>query len=274
MARLAGIAALVLLLTPVSVAGAGALAPEYTSSEPADGEELHQAPETVTITFSEPLDEAASSIEVEDRCGNQIDDGNVQVSLNEMSVGIEETPSGRYTVSWVASGPAGVTGTSRGSFAFTVHAGRPCDGSSGGGNHMGHGGHQGNEGGRGEHRGGHGTGHGGKGSEHEGTGHITGGHGGSGSDHGGTHMSRGGSHASMNHGSGGHKDGHGGRHAGEGHGRHHGGARSDSGTEAPLASGTPLPRIAPDSVAVLLALLLCAAFGILGGWVLRVSAPK
>jgi methionine-rich copper-binding protein CopC len=266
-ARIIGLLALLLLVAVPAAAGASALAPEYRSSDPADGEKLHEAPETVTITFSEPVQEDGSTITISDHCGNRLDDKNLQVSLTEMSVGVAKTPAGHYEVEYVATGLAGATGSTEGSFGFTVHAGKTCSGTSGG-HHDGHGGTGGAETG-----GNHGA-HGGGGS-HDASGHDAhgststhsgGGHSehaaGSGADHGGMHEAK----------------GHG--HGDQGHGGHHkkvaagnqGGSLPD---QPQLAGGeTPLPRVNPDSIAVLLALLLAAGFGVLGGWVLRVSAPK
>src|SRR5687768_12967664 len=139
MARLALLALLALSLAAPAVAapaGAVALAPQYSSSEPADGEELHQAPDSVTATFTEPLDPSSEMI-VEDHCGTRLDDRNVEVSLNEMTVGIAKKPAGHYMVTYVAEGIGGATGSNQGKFSFKVHAGEPCGGSGSG--HDGHG---------------------------------------------------------------------------------------------------------------------------------------
>ena len=259
MARISALISLLLLLVlPATAAGAERLAPEYSSSDPADGEELHQAPQTVTITFSEPLQEGDSTIEVTDHCGNRVDDRNVQVSLNEMSVGIAKTPSGHYMVEYRATGLAGITGSSEGRFSFTVHAGKSC---SGGGGHGGHGGHMGGQGGGGHN--GHGD------SDHDMNRHTM--------HQGGGHSS--GTHTGSTHTEGEHSGiaGHNG-HDGDGHEDHHA-ARADQAADIDsnpelAAAQTPFPQLSPDSTAVILALLLCAGFGVLGGWVLRVSGPR
>jgi hypothetical protein len=42
-----------------------------------------------------------------------------------------------------------------------------------------------------------------------------------------------------------------------------------------IAAGqAPFPQLTPDSTAVLLALALAAGFGVLGGWLLRVSGSR
>ncbi|HEV3473118.1 MAG TPA: copper resistance CopC family protein, partial [Actinomycetota bacterium] len=143
-------AALVLALWMAAPAWA---APQRLSADPEPGAELHEAPERVTLSFSEPLD-GSSRIRVLDECRNRLDDDNTQIELNEMSIAIEETPSGTYTVAYVASG---VTGDAVESYEFTVlHAGPSCDGSGGHGGHGGGGG--GGEGGHGGGAGGHGGG--------------------------------------------------------------------------------------------------------------------
>ena len=261
MARIASLVFVALLAAPGAAAGAVApVAPEYASSEPADGAELHQAPDTVTATFSEPLD-PGSEMSVEDSCGNQIDDGNVEVSLTEMSVGIASKPSGRYHVAYVARGLAGATGSNEGHFTFTVHAGPDCKGGPGG-----HGNHDpGGKGGHGNHDPG-GNDHsshdpGGDGQQHSGT------HGADG-DHSGDHTGGSMTHSDHDPAAGG-----GDRNA---HASHGGRSSSNEvGDLAGIAAGqTPLPDLSPDSATVLLALLMCAAFGALGGWVLRVSAQR
>jgi methionine-rich copper-binding protein CopC len=98
-------------------------------SEPPDGAEVHEAPDEVSITFSEPLD-ASSEIKIFDECDRRLDDGNTQIDLNPttMRVGIALQPSGHYEVKYEATGVGGVTGTTTGAFHFVVHAGQGCDG--------------------------------------------------------------------------------------------------------------------------------------------------
>src|SRR5918996_243770 len=105
-------------------------APEYVSSEPGKGEQLHQAPGRVEITFSEPLD-PSSGLAVADECGRRVDDGEVEILANQMSVGIARSPAGEYTVRYTAVGVAGATGSSPGAYSFVVHAGPACGGGGG-----------------------------------------------------------------------------------------------------------------------------------------------
>ena len=233
------------------------MGPTYLSSEPASGEQLHQAPQEVSVSFSEPLDQS-SQLQIVDECGAPVNSGNTAVFGNEMSTGIVRTPSGTYTVEYKATGVGGVSGTTNGSFGFVVHAGTACDGSSGG--HHG-GGHSGGNGGGG------GGGHGGHqgGSDHSGhalfgddgtTAHSS--HDGAMSDHAGRHEAR--SH-----------DPH------EGDGKKHD-ARAEPSKDSPgtvdaSAGDTQDGGLLPAGRdAAMLGLSLTIALGLAGGWLLRVSA--
>lgn len=251
-------AALILALWAAAPAWAE---PQRLSADPEPGAELHEAPERVILSFSEPLD-GSSEIRVLDECRNRLDDGDTMIELNEMSIGIAKTPSGTYTVAYVASG---VTGDAVGSYEFTVlHAGPSCDG---GGGHGGHGGDDGDDGR------GHGGGHGGDDGD---DGHG-GGHGGDGAGHDGGHDDDG-EHAGVDH-DGMDMGGHAGhdmkkkkhRHNDK-HGHHKNGSKGgdDLGPQAVDVLPEP-PFPTPSGTAVLGALALASVFGALGGWVLRVS---
>ena len=256
---------------PVATSASAAVAPvapQYSSSDPADGDTMHQAPDQVTVTFSEPLDSSSEMI-VEDHCGNKLDDGNVEVSLNEMSVGIAKKPAGHYMVTYAADGVGGITGSTQGRFSFKVHAGESLCGDSGNGGHGGHGG-------SGSTTGGTHKGHGGSEGHDQGNGHS--GHSKGGHSAGGNQTTGGSEHTAHESGAGGSHMEHDAAAGSEaGHGEHadmKGGSseRDDQDLTGLAAGETPMPELNPDSTAVLLALLLCAAFGALGGWVLRISA--
>ena len=274
------IAAGILALAPFSAAVAAA-APQYTSSDPANGAELHEAPAAVSVSFSEPLD-AESELRVF-ACGKRVDDGGSTVTLNELEVSLASGPTGLYEARWVAKGFGGVTGTSAGLIEFTVgHGEVSC------GDHGSHGGHDGKG------KGGHdGKGHGGEGNGHEGKGHSGSGHSGSGhsegSGHSGSgHSGSGTSHSSGSHSSGsshsasdGHSDGghgsggdHGkGKGKSKGHGANHGNSETPADDEVAgnpnFAADGPLPIPTPEAGAVVLALLACIGLGITGGWLAR-----
>lgn len=238
-------------------------APQRLSADPEPGAELHEAPERVTLSFSEPLDDS-SRIRVLDDCRNRLDDGNTEIELNEMSIAIDKTPSGTYTVAYLASG---ITGDAVESYEFTVlHAGPSCDG---GGRHDGHGGDD--DGGGGGGGGGHG-GHGGDGGD----GGDGDGHGGHGGDEGGGGT---GDHGTMDHGTMDMGGGHAGHEMTKKKHRHddkhpHHKNKDGGGDLGPQAGGLfpdPPAFPTPSGTAVLGALVIATLFGALGGWVLRVS---
>jgi methionine-rich copper-binding protein CopC len=250
---------LALATIPASVALAQ-VAPQYMDSEPADGAEMHKAPDTVTVTFSEPLDESSKMI-VKDHCGNRLDDGRVTVSLNELSVGIKDKPAGHYMVTYAAVGLGGITGTTQGTFSFKVHAGTGCDGGAGhdhhGGTGMDHSDHDDHTGGS-DH-----SGHSGGAGHQAGSGHehTTDHSGGAHTDHG---TAPGSDHS--DHAPGGDAE----------HQGHHDAVAEVERKKERLTQlatgGSPYPGLGPDSEAVLMSLGLAAAFGLMGGWILRTSS--
>ena len=265
--------ALTLALAPLSARAAGA-PPEYVTSSPAEGEKLASAPAEVWIAFTMPLD-PSSKMRVVDECDRRVDDGNIEVTGNRISIGIDKEPSGHYIVTWVARAPSGATGDGAGTYHFEVTGGTSC---GGGGGHEGHGG--GKEGGNHKGHGGGGCGcdkkhegHGSNGGDHSGSGHSDSGHSGSGHSSSGTHTAN---HSSM---SGDH--GNSGDHSMNGHGEH-GKGKSGKGKHAGheeepevlskelAAPGVPeLPSVAGSDV--LLALLICMVLGAAGGYVVRSS---
>ena len=262
---------MILLVAPVVPVAAQGLAPEYVESEPADGATMHQAPAEVIVRFSEPLDES-STMEIRDECGGRVDDGNVVVNLQEMSVGVAEEPSGTYKVNYYAKGIRGLTGQTAGSFTFQVHAGTACDGGDGG-----HGGH-GNGGNGGNNNGGH-SGHGGDGS-----GNMGGHNGHDGGDDGTDHSTMDHTttsdhttdHSTMDHSDDGKMD----------HSAHAKKKGKHAGHKEAKTPKTPKetlpPQAGPDDSlggnvagsAVMLSLGLSLVFGVAGGWYLRTTAPR
>lgn len=252
---------------------AASMAPVYVSSDPQDGEELHEAPERVQVTFSEPLDES-SKLSVKDSCGRKVDAGEVTIEGNTMSVEISRTPSGHYRVSYTATGFAGLTGSTEGRFHFIVHGGEPCvrggrsndghgnqhGGDKGGddsGGNVQHNNHGGGDTGAGDHRP---TGHASSGgtSTHAGTSGHNGSEAPSDAKHPGT---QGGGHDMTKSASGGHSMD----------------AEPETTVDTPdgrtIAAGSGQP-VAPDGPAILLALGFSLALGSVGGWFLRVSAAR
>jgi copper transport protein len=91
-------------------------------SEPADGARLDQAPETVTLEFTEPPELALSAIQVLDRSGAEVQEGQatpVSGQPGALRVGVSDLERGVYTVVWrvVSKVDGHPTG---GTFAFGV----------------------------------------------------------------------------------------------------------------------------------------------------------
>ena len=257
------VACLLALLWALVIAAPAYAAPQYEDSEPGDGSSVQTAPASVSVTFNEPLDDS-STLTIENECGARVDGGATFVELNEMRMDLTEGHySGTYTIGYKAVGVGGVTGTNEGSISFDVAEGHSCD--DGGNNNHNHG--NGNKNGNNHN---HGNEHDNHGNDDD--------HGDHGDDHGSmdhddhstmdhdTHSTMGSSHShtsgtdhsSMEHGSGNGEHPHG----GEGHDNPGGSVKGS------FASG-PLPELPPDGRTVLLALLLCAGMGVVGGVFLR-----
>lgn len=268
---IAAVSVATLVAAPVAAAP---MAPTYVSSQPEDGEEVHEVPEKVEVTFSEPLDES-SELSVKDSCGRKVDDGDVAIDGNTMSVGISLKPSGHYQVSYSATGVAGVTGSTEGGFHFMVHFGEPCNRDT----KRRHGQHGDNDDrddndGNATH-----NNHGddGSSSDEEPGDHMPSGHSSSGGTP--THSSMSGRDASAGAAGAKHTRMQRGRHEMKRndsnkqtrHGRPKTTVASPDGRT--LASGSDRP-VAPDGRAVLLALGFSLALGAVGGWFLRITASR
>lgn len=107
---------------PVAVAAAHAVLVE---SEPESSAVLEQAPEEVVARFNQELETKPSNIQVFDTAGNQVDNGDGSVDLNDpdhasMLVSLPESlPNGRYSVHWTAVS-AHDGDTTEGEFLFKV----------------------------------------------------------------------------------------------------------------------------------------------------------
>ena len=249
------VACLLALLWALVFAAPAQAAPQYEDSEPGDGASVQTAPASVSVSFSEPLDDS-STLWVDNECGEGVDGGNTVVELREMRIDLTEGHySGTYTVHYIAIGLGGVTGKAEGAFTFDVAEGHPCDGHNRRKNHNEHE-HDKNEhehGGN-EHDGDHDN-HGDMGHEDHST-----------MDHGTGHTD----HSAMGSAHGSHSEGS--HQAGGEHGEHETDGSADHETHGSaggqLASG-PLPKLPPNGGTVLLALLLCAGMGVVGGVFLR-----
>jgi len=72
-------------------------------ADPADGANLDEAPQAITLTFTEPLEPTLSQILVEDDQGGPVHRGEAALSADDptvLSVALEELDEGVYTVTW------------------------------------------------------------------------------------------------------------------------------------------------------------------------------
>ncbi len=76
----------------------------FVSAEPTRGAELQQAPEQVSIRFSEPVEAEFSPLEVSNSQGGRVDQDNARIDPEDARVVVEdlngELSEGTYTVEW------------------------------------------------------------------------------------------------------------------------------------------------------------------------------
>jgi methionine-rich copper-binding protein CopC len=90
-------------------------------ASPLVGSTVPRAPHEVTLSFTQNLEPAFSTVEVTDSSGTRVDQGKASVSGNTMRVGLKSLPAGSYKVQWHALSVD--THTTQG--AFTFHVGGP-----------------------------------------------------------------------------------------------------------------------------------------------------
>ena len=106
-----------LLSAPLAVTAARAHA-ALDHASPATGSTIASAPHEVTLSFTDELESAFSSVTVTDAGGARVDQGNPQVSGSTMSVALKAIGPGAYHVHWrVLSVDSHKT---EGNFTFTV----------------------------------------------------------------------------------------------------------------------------------------------------------
>ncbi|MGA9894003.1 MAG: copper resistance CopC family protein, partial [Xanthobacteraceae bacterium] len=71
-------------------------------ASPLVGSTVAAAPHEVSLTFTENLEPAFSTVSVTDPSGAQISEGKAQVSGNTMRVGLKSIGPGSYKVNWHA----------------------------------------------------------------------------------------------------------------------------------------------------------------------------
>src|SRR5438552_16232919 len=85
-------------------------------ASPLVGSTVSAAPHEVSLTFTQNLEPAFSSVTVTDSSGAQVSQGKAQISSNTMRVGLKALGPGTYRVRWRALSVD--THTTEGSFTF------------------------------------------------------------------------------------------------------------------------------------------------------------
>jgi copper resistance protein C len=112
------VASVALLLSAVTVAFAHA---ELKRAVPPAGGAVAAAPNEVTVTFSEPLEPAFSTVVVRDSAGKQVDKADAHIDKDDrtiMRVSLQPLQQGIYTVKWRVVTVD--THRTEGTFTFTV----------------------------------------------------------------------------------------------------------------------------------------------------------
>ena len=87
-------------------------------ANPLVGSTVASAPREVSLTFTQNLESAFSSVEVTDGNGARVDQGKPQISGNTMRVGLKSLAQGTYRVRWHVLSVD--THKTEGSFTFRV----------------------------------------------------------------------------------------------------------------------------------------------------------
>lgn len=87
-------------------------------ASPLVGSTVRTAPHEVSLSFTQNLEAAFSSVQVTDASGARVDRGKAQISGNTMRVVLQVLKPGSYHVHWHALSVD--THTTEGSFSFTV----------------------------------------------------------------------------------------------------------------------------------------------------------
>jgi methionine-rich copper-binding protein CopC len=87
-------------------------------ANPLVGSTVASAPREVSLTFTQNLEAAFSSVQVTDANGARVDQGKAQVNGNAMRIGLKSLSPGTYRVRWHALSVD--THKTEGSFTFTV----------------------------------------------------------------------------------------------------------------------------------------------------------
>jgi methionine-rich copper-binding protein CopC len=85
---------------------------------PAVGSTVPKPPRDITLTFTQNLEAAFSTVEVTDTSGARVDQGEARISGNTMQIGLKTLAPGTYTVHWHAVSVD--THKTQGDFSFSV----------------------------------------------------------------------------------------------------------------------------------------------------------
>ncbi len=119
MAKFLGVVSLLTALLAASAAQAHAF---LDHASPLVGSTVATAPPELTLTFTQNLESAFSTVTVTGPNGARVDTGKAQVSGNTMRVGLKAAGPGTYRVRWHVLSVD--THTTQGSFTFRVGGGR------------------------------------------------------------------------------------------------------------------------------------------------------
>jgi methionine-rich copper-binding protein CopC len=106
-----------LLFVALGISGAQAHA-FLDRASPRVGSTVPSAPRELTLSFTQNLEPAFTTVQVTGPNGNRVDQGRAQISGNTMRVGIRAAGPGTYHVHWHALSVD--THTTQGSFTFHV----------------------------------------------------------------------------------------------------------------------------------------------------------
>jgi methionine-rich copper-binding protein CopC len=87
-------------------------------AEPRVGSTVQSAPRELSLSFTQALEPAFSTVEVRDASGVRVDQGKARISADVMRIGLKPLPPGTYKVQWRALSVD--THTTEGSFSFQV----------------------------------------------------------------------------------------------------------------------------------------------------------
>ena len=87
-------------------------------AEPRVGSTVQSAPRELSLSFTQQLEPAFSTVEVRDAGGARVDQGKARVSADVMRIGLKPLTPGTYKVNWRALSVD--THTTEGSFSFQV----------------------------------------------------------------------------------------------------------------------------------------------------------